>query len=264
MSTRPQQDQLRDIHEVHSETQLELLPMVSNQDRTGPATNTPLQSRSEGPNRDYASLELKILNSRPQYYPPLNFSLVEDGIYRSGFPMPINYPFLEQLGLKTIIYLGDLGMEKKKSKKDKPKKDSKEKSEKKPKDKHGSTEILDSYKKWVAETTDAKLYHLPMESSQEPFVSAQVQAQESLTAALQLMLDKNNFPMLIHSNKGKHRIGVLVGLMRKLLQGWCMSGIFEEYEKFAMGKSEYDLECIEIWQPELWVDEDSKPHFVRS
>lgn len=43
--------------------------------------------------------------------PPLNFALVEDGIYRSGFPMEINYPFLQQLNLKTIIYLGDLGHE---------------------------------------------------------------------------------------------------------------------------------------------------------
>lgn len=218
--------------------------------------------------KDFSSLELKILNSKPQYYPPLNFSLVEDGIYRSGFPMELNYPFIEQLGLKTIIYLGDLGIEKKKDKKKKEKKekspeDSSATEEKPKKAKNGSTEILKSYKDWISETSDTKFYHLPMESSQEPFVLDQTQARESLTAALQLMLDKNNFPMLIHSNKGKHRIGVLVGLMRKLLQGWCMSGIFEEYEKFALGKSEYDLECIEIWQPELTVDLTTKPEFVR-
>lgn len=53
---------------------------------------------------------------RPNYVPPLNFSLVEDGIYRSGFPMPINYPFMKQLKLKTIIYVGDLCHEKAKKK----------------------------------------------------------------------------------------------------------------------------------------------------
>ena len=42
-----------------------------------------------------------------------------------------------------------------------------------------------------------------------------------------------------------------------------MSGIFEEYEKFAMGKSEFDLEFIELWQPELTYDVNWLPEFVR-
>jgi tyrosine-protein phosphatase-like protein OCA2 len=191
-----------------------------------------------------------VLNNEA-FVPPLNFCLVEDSIYRSGFPMPINYPFLKQLGIKTIIYLGDLGN------------DNKDKLGKK-KDKHGTAEIMINYENWIR-TTDIKFHKLLFDSPQEPFIheEKQLQAQKSMTIALQLLLDKNNFPILIHSNKGKHRIGVLVGLMRKILQGWCMSGIFEEYENFAMGKSEYDLEFIELWQPELWVDDNTKPDFVR-
>lgn len=189
-------------------------------------------------------------NNQEIYVPPLNFALVEHSIYRSGFPMPKNYPFLKQLGLKTIIYLGDLGLN--------------DNKDGKKKDKYGSEEIMTNYQDWL-KTTDIQFHKLLFDSPQEPFLNSkkQQQAQESLRIALQLMLDKNNFPMLIHSNKGKHRIGVLVGLMRKILQGWCLSGIFEEYEKFAMGKSEYDLEFIELWQPELWVNDLSKPEFVR-
>ncbi|EGW32773.1 tyrosine phosphatase [Spathaspora passalidarum NRRL Y-27907] len=185
---------------------------------------------------------------KPVLVPPLNFSLVEDTIYRSGFPMPINYPFLNTLKLKTIIYLGDLGHEKKEKKKDK----------------HGTGEIMQNYQDWL-NTTDITFHNLLVESSQEPFNKREEHEQtiKSLTIALQLMLNKENFPMLIHSNKGKHRTGLVVGLMRKLLQGWCLSGIFEEYEKFAMGKSEYDLELIELWQPELYVDDTNKPEFVR-
>lgn len=193
---------------------------------------------------------------RPNYVPPLNFSLVEDGIYRSGFPMPINYPFMQQLKLKTIIYVGDLCHEKAKKtgKEEKPKKD-----------KNGTAEIYEKYKAWIS-STDIKFCPLLVHSSQEPFtlVETQAQTQESLEAALHLILDKRNFPILIHLNKGKHRIGVLVGLMRKILQGWCMSGIFEEYEKFAMGKSEFDLEFIEMWQPELSYEEEWLPGFVRA
>lgn len=209
-------------------------------------------------------LAVHTLQPKRQYVPPLNFLLVEDGIYRSGFPMPIHYDFLQQLGIKTIIYLGDLGIEKKK---DKPKDKSKDKlkeGKKEKKDKHGSLEILDNYKSWLS-TTHITFHHLPMESSQEPFLLKErdEQCQRLLTTALELMLDKRNHPILMHSNKGKHRIGVLVGLMRKILQGWCLSGIFEEYEKFAMGKSEYDLEFIEMWQPRLEYEEEHLPDFVR-
>ncbi|CAI5759013.1 unnamed protein product [Candida verbasci] len=180
--------------------------------------------------------------------PPLNFSLVEDGIYRSGFPMPINYQFLQKLKLKTIIYLGDLSIKKSKDK-----------------NKNGSVDILNNYLKWI-DTTNIQFHNLLIESSQEPFnkLEENDQALKSLTIALQLILNKKHYPILIHSNKGKHRTGLLVGLMRKLLQGWCLSGIFEEYEKFAMGKSEYDLELIELWQPELWIDDNDKPEFVRT
>ncbi|CAN0292985.1 unnamed protein product, partial [Ectocarpus sp. 8 AP-2014] len=39
------------------------------------------------------------------FFPPVSFGLVEEGLYRSALPNEINYPFLERLGLKTIIYL---------------------------------------------------------------------------------------------------------------------------------------------------------------
>lgn len=260
--------ELRDIHEIDSETQLDLLPMVTNNDVLN---NIPTNSDSNDINMesgaDYTNLFMKTINPKPQYVPPLNFSLVEDSIYRSGFPMPINYPFLEQLGLKTIIYLGDLG--EKKTKDGNPKNKEKEMGDKAPKDKekkdkHGTAEIMENYKKWV-DTTDIEFHHLFIKSALEPFTLEEDSngALESVTKALQLILNKQNFPILIHSNKGKHRIGVLVGLMRKLLQGWCLSGIFEEYEKFALGKSEFDLECIELWQPELYVDEEWRPDFLR-
>lgn len=233
------------MHDVDADTQLDMVNMVSHHHGS--------KNDAKDTTGGYSHLYMQAhLPETIQYVPPLNFSLVEDGIYRSGFPMPINYPFLERLELKTIIYLGDLGAEKEK----------KEKKEKK--DKSGTLEVLANYTTWI-DSTDITFHHLLMESSQEPFLNQKriKQSQDSLTTALQLMLDHNNFPMLIHSNKGKHRIGVLVGLMRKILQGWCISGIFEEYEKFAKGKSEIDLEFIELWQPELWVDDRWRPRFAR-
>ena len=34
---------------------------------------------------------------------PSNFSMVEDGIYRSGFPKPENFGFLTTLNLRSIM-----------------------------------------------------------------------------------------------------------------------------------------------------------------
>lgn len=42
---------------------------------------------------------------RMSYIPPVNFGMVEDDLYRSGQPKQMNFPFMETLGLKKIIYL---------------------------------------------------------------------------------------------------------------------------------------------------------------
>jgi len=37
--------------------------------------------------------------------PPINFGIVEENLYRSGMPNELNFPFLERLNLKKILYL---------------------------------------------------------------------------------------------------------------------------------------------------------------
>lgn len=39
------------------------------------------------------------------YIPPLNFSMVDNGIFRSGFPDSPNFSFLQTLGLRSIMYV---------------------------------------------------------------------------------------------------------------------------------------------------------------
>ncbi|KAL2931219.1 Tyrosine-protein phosphatase DSP1, partial [Bienertia sinuspersici] len=39
------------------------------------------------------------------YVPPFNFGMVNNGIFRSGFPDTSNLPFLQTLGLRSIICL---------------------------------------------------------------------------------------------------------------------------------------------------------------
>lgn len=37
------------------------------------------------------------------FTPPLNFSMVDNGIFRSGFPDSANFSFLQTLGLRSIM-----------------------------------------------------------------------------------------------------------------------------------------------------------------
>jgi len=43
------------------------------------------------------------LDGEDLFVPPLNFSMVDNGIFRSGFPEPANFSFLQTLGLRSIM-----------------------------------------------------------------------------------------------------------------------------------------------------------------
>jgi tyrosine-protein phosphatase OCA1 len=38
-------------------------------------------------------------------FPPLNFGVVEESLYRSALPTEVNFPFLQTLGLRTVLCL---------------------------------------------------------------------------------------------------------------------------------------------------------------
>lgn len=135
--------------------------------------------------------------------PPLNFALVSDGIYRSGYPNKKNYEFLKSLDLKSVLYLCD-----------------------------------DEYSQEYAEFfANVNVFHIPLQAAKEPFLELD---SDAMTQALSIVLDTRNHPILIHCNKGKHRIGVLVACIRKL-ENWSLAstlqsliiGILDEYKRFS-------------------------------
>lgn len=82
--------------------------------------------------------------------------------------------------------------------------------------------------------------------------------------ALEVLLDERKHPVLIHSNKGKHRAGVLVACLRKLLMGWGLAATFAEYGRYAGEKGEADLEFIELFNPELKFEKRYAPAWLRA
>ncbi|EPS71810.1 hypothetical protein M569_02950 [Genlisea aurea] len=135
------------------------------------------------------------------FVPPLNFSMVDSGIYRSGFPQPQNFPFLKTLGLQSIIYL--------------------------------CPEAYPDANVQFLKDNGIRLFHFGVEASKEESVSI---PEGKISAAMEVLLDARNYPLLIHCKRGKHRTGCLVGCLRKW-QKWCLASVFEEYQRFASDKA---------------------------
>ncbi|CAN3354722.1 inositol diphosphatase Siw14p [Diutina catenulata] len=144
--------------------------------------------------------------------PPENFAPVIKTIYRSSFPQPSNFEFIKSLKLKSVLCLIP-------------------------------EEYPEAQSGFLAEN-DIKLFQLGMSGNKEPFV---IISADLITEAAKIVLNPANHPILIHCNRGKHRTGCLVGVIRRLQQ-WSLSLIFDEYRKFAAPKERsMDQQFIELY-----------------
>ncbi|PIA36891.1 hypothetical protein AQUCO_03200093v1 [Aquilegia coerulea] len=50
-------------------------------------------------------IEKDVSEEEDKCVPPLNLSMIDYGIYRSGYPDSSNFRFLQTLGLRSIVYL---------------------------------------------------------------------------------------------------------------------------------------------------------------
>ncbi|KAL3509932.1 hypothetical protein ACH5RR_029333 [Cinchona calisaya] len=135
------------------------------------------------------------------FIPPLNFAIVDNGIFRSGFPDLPNFSFLQSLSLRSIIYL--------------------------------CPEPYPEANMEFLKANGIRLYQFGIEGAKEPFVNI---PEDTIREALKVVIDARNHPLLIHCKRGKHRTGCLVGCLRKL-QRWCLTSVFDEYQRFAAAKA---------------------------
>ncbi|KAL5143688.1 Tyrosine-protein phosphatase DSP3 [Glycine soja] len=171
--------------------------------------------------------------------PPPNFSMVEDCIFRSGLPNPSNFPFLQTLNLRSIIlccvflmFIRGCRI-------------------------GADTCALSLIRKKIWTSFVRRIFaffNLELRGKRSRFralgpvwdISMPI-LKDSIMDALEVLIDVRNHPVLIHCKRGKHRTGCLVGCLRKL-QNWCLSSVFEEYQRFAGAKSRtMDLAFIEMF-----------------
>lgn len=144
--------------------------------------------------------------------PPENFAPVINNIYRSSFPQIHSFSFLRTLKLRSILCL--------------------------------IPEEYPQMHKDFFEEEGIKVFQMGMSGNKEPFVKI---PPDLVTEAVKVVLDPRNQPILIHCNRGKHRTGCLVGVIRRL-QRWLLTIIFDEYRKFAAPKERpMDQQFIELY-----------------
>ena len=160
-----------------------------------------------------------------KFYPPINFAWVEEGVCRCGEPSEVNYPFLDQLSLRRIIYLAP----------------------------NDPPQHLHDF----VEDNDIEFVRLDPRSARNTILTESI-----VVYALKFVLDKTNYPLAIMCNFGRHRTGVLVGCLRKL-QKWSLTSIFEEYRRFAEGKfSLMHEQFIEMFDTDLISIPNSPPEWL--
>ncbi|KAK8618269.1 hypothetical protein V6N13_132269 [Hibiscus sabdariffa] len=133
------------------------------------------------------------------FVPPLNFAMVDNGVFRSGFPDSTNFSFLQSLGLRSIINL--------------------------------CPETYPEANNEFLKTNAIRLFQFGIDGCKFSSLSS------AYIPVLYVSIpDVKNHPVLIHCKRGKHRTGCVVGCLRKL-QRWCLSSIFVEYQRFAAAKA---------------------------
>jgi len=144
------------------------------------------------------------------FVPPLNFAMVDKGVYRSGFPNHANFPFLKTLKLRSIIYL--------------------------------CPEPCPEVNMKFLRAEEIQIFQFGIICYKEPNMDI---SEDDIRDALKILLDIRNHPLLIHCKTGKRPTSCLVGCLRKM-QNWCLASVFDEYERFAGTKTRVsDLQFIE-------------------
>ena len=120
------------------------------------------------------------------FIPPVNYGMIEEDLYRSGQPNELNFPFLERLNLRKIIYL--------------------------------AAEEPNLQLQSFVEEQEIELICLGGNAHLETRRKAwEPLSEETVLAALQIILDRSNYPLYITCHLGRDRTGTYLILSLALM-----------------------------------------------
>ncbi|KAF9361143.1 hypothetical protein BGX26_005517 [Mortierella sp. AD094] len=221
--------------------------------------------------------------------PPEQFGIVEPGLYRSDTLHPSHFPFIRSLNLKTAILLTpelpsramsnffeenqirliDLALGSWKNNSNNPSNSSNINNTSDGQTGQSLTESGSSQSNSVALVTPS-VPAAPFQTSWWKPLS-----EELIKDGLEMILDANNYPIIVMDTSGIHEIGTFMGCLRRL-QHWNFSSIIVEYRAYAGSKARYvneqfielfDIDwitlpdCLPTWwieQEQMWREEEEE------
>jgi tyrosine-protein phosphatase SIW14 len=138
---------------------------------------------------------------------------VEEQVFRSSFPHPCHFPFLDRVGVRTVVNLLD--------------------------------QCPREYVEWMA---SRKIQYLPLSVKGNKVRCDEMDVRRVLVA-LAAIMDQANYPLIVHCKSGKHRTGATVGCLR-MLQLRGLREASNEYVAYCAHKQRtVDLEFIGRFDP---------------
>ena len=156
-------------------------------------------------------------------FPPAFFGNVESQVYRSAFPLEVNFGFLQTLHLRTVIFLGTTDP---------------------------NQRDFQAFSSFVDDLTIRPI-HLDNMLGDGLEGGSQLLSEEMVVNALQALIDPSNHPVLLTCASGKYLTGAVVGRFRKM-QNWSLASVFEEYRRFAGQRLHQEHEqFVELFDTDL-------------
>lgn len=162
--------------------------------------------------------------------PPPNFGMVEPGLYRSALPHSLHFSHLGTLRLRSVVMLSEEGL----------------------------TRTAHNF----FTASGVEVYHPAANARVRPGSWKPI-SDEVVKDALQTMLTAARLPALVCDVDGLHRVGMLVGCLRRL-QRWNLNSAVDEYRAYAGTKTRHTNEqFIELYDIDLVTVPEEAPGWFK-
>lgn len=159
--------------------------------------------------------------------PPANFSLVEQGLYRSALPTSRNFPFIHSLRLTTAVILTG----------EKP---------------------IRSVTNFF-EGRGIRVAHTGLHGWSAAGMSWKPVEDDVVKETLELLLHRRNYPILVCDASGIHLVGMVIACLRRV-QHWNLTSVITEHRSFTVSKTRYvNEQFIELFDIDLVTIPDEPP-----
>ncbi len=138
----------------------------------------------------------------PPAAPPaiVNFGVVEDGVYRGSGLGPKEVAELQRLGVRTVLKLNHRGSDEERR---------------------------------ACEAVGIRLVEIPLATFD--IADDDAKHRQALCNAIRTLRDPLLRPIYVHCTHGVDRTGAVIGIYRRLVDGWDLEKIHREMEKFGSG-----------------------------